>query len=214
MKLYNAAMISCIVLAAGESVRFGSPKLLAELLPGRPVIAVLIEQLIVSKISEIIIVLGAQRERIESAILKHKKVKVVYNKDYKLGQTTSFLAGLRQVDRKTQGIMLLPADTPAVRPSTVNQLITDFSDRRPLIQIPTYLGRKGHPPIFHSDLRKELLELDPQAGVNTIIRRYDTETVLVQVDDPGVTATFNTPQEFLAVKALLLAQVQNPAPEK
>ena len=99
-------MISCILLSAGLSKRFGSPKALADI-SGVSVIRYIQNTLIESKIGEIVVVLGANKEKIKSHILNHKKIKVVYNKDYNFGQTSSFKAGLSQISNDSKGIMLL-----------------------------------------------------------------------------------------------------------
>src|SRR3990167_701833 len=107
-------MISCIVLSAGQNSRFGSPKALAKF-KGRTVIEHLQIVLIASDLDEIIIVLGAFVNDIKPYLLKHKKIKVVYNKDYNLGQTSSFQTGLKVMDQQSQGVMLLPVDFPLVQ---------------------------------------------------------------------------------------------------
>ena len=69
-------MISCILLSAGYSSRFGSPKALAKL-NGQTIIEQLQKILVASILDEIIVVLGAFAEDIKSYLLKHKKIKLV-----------------------------------------------------------------------------------------------------------------------------------------
>lgn len=201
-------MISCILLSAGESLRFGSPKALADL-GGKTVIRTLQETLIASRVDEIIVVVGASLNAVKPHILKHKKVKVVYNKDYNLGQTSSFKAGLQTVSPATQGIFLLPADFPLITTETVDHLIQEFlfppqgeSQGQPLILLPTHEGKKGHPPLFSARLRKELSDLDETLGVNTVVHRHPDETRLFPVEDSGVVMSFNTQEEFERIKEL------------
>ena len=195
-------MVSCILLAAGSSVRFGSPKALAKI-NGITVIEHLQSVLTASCAGEIIVVLGDHCENIKPHILNHKKVGLVYNKDYNLGQTSSFKAGLKAISPKSQGIMLIPVDVPALKGSTVDLLISRFIERKPTVLIPTYQGKRGHPPIFNACLKKELLDLDMSAGLNTLERRYEPDIMLFAVEDPGVLLSFNTPKEFEAVKSYL-----------
>ena len=70
--------------------------------------------------------------------------------------------------------------------------------------IPTYGGKKGHPPIFHAQLKKEFLALDNAFGINTLIHQYEKDVALVEVDDPGVIKSFNTKLEFEKIKRELL----------
>ena len=86
-------MISCILLTAGLSNRFRSPKALARL--GQDtVIEHLQKTLINTQISDIVIVLGAEAETIKPFLLNHKKIRFVYNKNFNFGQTSSFKTGL------------------------------------------------------------------------------------------------------------------------
>ncbi len=192
-------MVSCLLLSAGLSARFGSPKALAKI-NSSTVIEHLQKNLISSGVDKIIVVLGAEAHKIKSHILKHKKVTFVYNKDYKLGQTSSFKTGLRAIGPETSGIMLLLVDFPLVRQATLNQLVDYFGIRKPSVLIPTYHSRKGHPPLFSYDLKDKFLALDDSQGVNEFEHRHEAETVLLPVDDPGVLKGFNTLEEFEEIK--------------
>ena len=201
-------MISCILLSAGHSARFGSPKALA-VIQGTPVIERLQQILIDSGADEIIVVLGAHHTQIKSHILNHKKVQVVYNKDFNLGQTSSFKVGLKAVSRDANGIMLLPVDMPAIKPKTINRLIHEFQKQRPSVLIPTYEKRRGHPPIFHAKLQAELLNLDNTVGLNSFEHQHASDMVFFSVEDPGILRSFNTPQEFEDLKTYLEGQAVN-----
>ena len=69
-------MISCILLSAGFSSRFGSPKALAKR-NGETVIEHIQRSLLNTLIEEIIIVLGNKADKIEPFVLNHKRVKFV-----------------------------------------------------------------------------------------------------------------------------------------
>ena len=88
-------MITCILLSAGLSERFGSPKALA-CLSDSTVIEHLQNTLLQSCCDKIIVVLGAHASLIQPFIFIHSRIRVVYNKDYYFGQTSSLQAGWRQ----------------------------------------------------------------------------------------------------------------------
>ena len=112
-------MISCILLSAGLSSRFGSPKALARI-NNISVIEHIQNTLDNSMVSEVIVVLGGHAKKIKSVVLKHKKVKYVYNKDYNLGQTSSFKIGLKHISTNSLAVMLLPIDYPLIQFKTIN----------------------------------------------------------------------------------------------
>ncbi len=188
-------MISLILLCGGLSTRFGSPKALAPW-GQEVVISHLQDMLVFSNLDEIIVVLGANADKIQPFLLKHNKIKVVYNKDYKMGQTSSFKAGVRNVGPSVQAVGLLPVDLPLIKIETVNILVREFLEKKPLILVPTFHGQKGHPPIFNISLCDEILNLPDDAGLNTISHRYKQDTHYCETDDEGCVLSFNTPQEL------------------
>ena len=198
-------MVSCILLSAGLSTRFGSPKALATI-RGVTVIERLQRILIESHVGEVIVVLGAEAEKIRPFLLNDKKLKPVYNADYRLGQTSSVKTGIKVILNESCGIMLWPIDYPLIRKETIDQLTLEFLTRRPSVLIPTYTNRKGHPPIFHVSLKTKLLTIDNHMGINSLQRQFSTLkelqpcSYLLSVDDPGILCTFNTPEEFTIIR--------------
>lgn len=192
-------MFSLILLSAGLSSRFGSPKALAPW-GQQPLISHLLGVLVQTNLDEIIVVLGADAAAIKPFLLKHNKIKVVYNKDYKFGQTSSFKTGLATVAPDVKAVGLLPVDNPLIDGNTFNLLIEEFHQKQPLILIPAYQGQKGHPPFFSSALRMEILDLPNDAGLNTVSRKHEKEIRLCEVNDKGVLLSFNTPEEFNALR--------------
>jgi molybdenum cofactor cytidylyltransferase len=193
-------MFSLILLSAGLSSRFGSSKALA-VWDQKPLVAYLLEALVKTNLDEIIVVLGAHADQIKPVLLKHNKIKVVYNKDYKFGQTSSFKAGLRAVSSEAIAVGLLPVDCPLIKVNTVNDLLREWSAHNPLLLIPSHHGTKGHPPFFSNSLKNEILELSDDVGLNTISHRYKEETRCCDVDDEGVLLSFNTPEEFQVLRS-------------
>jgi molybdenum cofactor cytidylyltransferase len=188
-------MIACIVLAAGESRRFGSLKSLVEI-DGQPLIKILIHRLLATPIDKIVIVLGASAAEVALHIPAHPSLCVVINKDYQEGQTSSFKAGLEALDAQTRGVMLLPVDTAFVKKETIRRLAGIFLEKNPLILVPTWQGQKGHPPIISEKLLKDFKELKNCDPLYTVQRRYAAETLEAPVDDQAVTLSFNTQEEL------------------
>lgn len=186
-------MVSCVLLSAGYSSRFGSPKALAKV-GSISVIEHMVSGLLTTQIDRVLVILGAGADQIKPHVLKHKQINIVYNKNFNLGQTSSFKAGLSALPDETSGIMLLPVDYPFVQPATIDALIAEFTRTKPAVLVPTYHSRNGHPPIFSSTLRDGFLSLDEAQGVNQIVHKHTA--LQFPVDDEGVVATFNTPQEF------------------
>ena len=90
-------MIAGILLAAGESRRMGFPK---PLLPyqGTTFLAHLLAVL-EGQVDPLVLVLGAQADRIRAAVRIPDSVAVVINEHYAAGQLSSLQVGLRALPR-------------------------------------------------------------------------------------------------------------------
>jgi molybdenum cofactor cytidylyltransferase len=192
-------MISGLLLSAGLSSRFGSPKALASINNTRAILF-LLEKMISTRIDEIIVILGADCEQIEPCLFKHKKIRVVYNKDYKFGQTSSVQTGLNNVHKDTLGFMIFPVDCPFIANRTVDTLIEHFKTQKSKILIPSCAGRRGHPPVFDICFKKDILGLSSSRGINEVMSAHAALTQIVELTDYGITSSFNTPEELTAVK--------------
>ncbi len=186
-------MACCIILSAGLSERFGSPKALARL-DSMTVMEHILKQAMASSCPEIIVVLGAYATEIEPYVFNHKRIRIVHNKDYKFGQTSSVQAGVRAILPSNEPFLLWPVDCPLIQSSTVDQVINKSRDKADAILIPTFQGKRGHPPLFPHRLKQDILNLDLSMGLNSLFAAYPPQSI--EINDPGITKTFNTPGEF------------------
>jgi len=190
-------MITCILLAAGLSERFGSPKALASI-TGKTVIEHVQNTLLESHCDKIIVVLGAHAQQIHPYIFIHSRIRVVYNKHYNFGQTSSVQTAWQFIDPSSEGLLQLPVDCPLIQPATINKMIDHFKNISPDILIPTYKNIKGHPPIFHRNLKSKILNLSLNDGLNSLFSDHPPQTL--EIEDSGIIKSFNTPQEFDDIK--------------
>jgi molybdenum cofactor cytidylyltransferase len=97
-------MISAIILAAGMSKRMGRPKQLLQL-GNKPLIRIVVENVLASAVDEIIVVTGCEAEGVGAAI-KDLPVKITFNPDYQQGQGTSLAVGVKQLDKNTEAFLV------------------------------------------------------------------------------------------------------------
>ncbi len=131
-------MISAIVLAAGEARRMGQNKML--LLCGeKTLLGHVLDQLLHSRVKEIILVLGHEAEQIRQKI-SVQGIKIVVNPAYREGMSSSLRQGLSIVDKEAEAFLVVLGDQPGIRRETINQLIEAFHNSRPRkkIVLPVY----------------------------------------------------------------------------
>jgi molybdenum cofactor cytidylyltransferase len=90
--------VSPVVLAAGISLRMGSPKQLLRI-GGETILERTLKSVRASNVSEIVLVLGHAAESEEKEI-STERLKIVRNLDYEQGMGTSLRTGLAAVDTK------------------------------------------------------------------------------------------------------------------
>jgi len=188
--------IAAIVLSAGESKRFGSPKALAQF-GEKTALQKIIDVAIEAKLSPVVVVLGAHVTEIQK-MHSFQECKVVLNKDHWLGQTSSLQAGLRALPSQVLGAALFLVDHPLATVSTVLELAKRFAKVPKTTVRPIWNERGGHPTFLPSSLFADLLALDPKTSARELIlsgKRLD-----VLVEDPGVRAEFDTKDEYEKLK--------------
>jgi molybdenum cofactor cytidylyltransferase len=91
--------------------------------------------------------------------------------------------GLRMLPEIVEGVLFTLVDHPNVQPSTLAALL---EQPRPLLAIPRFQGRRGHPIYFGAGLIGEFLSLPPDAQAKVVIARHFDDTRWVDVDDAGI----------------------------
>src|SRR5438874_729555 len=87
-------------------------------------------------------------------------------------------------------------DAPMVTADTIAILIAVFSSTLAPIVRPRYEGRHGHPVIFSRAVFDDLRRADPSMGAKAVLRAHENAIVNVDVDDPGIVADVDTPEDY------------------
>jgi len=187
-------MISAILLGAGQAKRMGVDKLS---LPWgrRSVLERCLETLLGSNVQECIVVLGIRNEGLRN-LFQGQKVKIAVNRYSNSGMSTSIRQGLRAAYPDCHGFLIALGDQPFLKKRTVNVLIRAFDQRKEGIIVPSFLGRRGHPVIFHRKYKGELLKLKGDVGGRSVIERHPEDVRVVPVKSAGVVKDLDTWQDY------------------
>ena len=187
-------MVSAILLAAGESKRLRMPKLLLPF--GKStILEQTIDNLLNSRVDEVIVVLGYRAEEMMRK-LANRPVKIAINPIYHQGMSTSIVKGLSLVNNRAQAIMVALADQPLINSQTINRLIEESLGYDKGIVIPTYQAERGHPIIFASEYKEELLGLKGDIGGRQTIKEHPNDTLEVIADSKAITMDVNTINDY------------------
>lgn len=195
-----------IILAAGESTRFGSPKQLLDW-KGKPFVRHIAETALHSGLWPVVVVTGFRSADVESC-LKDLPVHIVHNPDYQQGQSASIKAGINFLfpSPKFDGIsvefgggrvgvgaaIFLLADQPQI-PSEVMRALTESHTRelQPILAPLVLEERRANPVLFDQVTFPDLLQLSGDIGGRAIFSKYKVEYIpwhddilLLDVDKP------------------------------
>ena len=170
--------ISAIILAAGSSSRLGRAKQLLKY-KNKSFIQHLIKKLEKIGISNPIIVLGARYANIQQHLKEIRfKGLVVENKQWEKGMSTSLIKGISSMDSTSEAALLCLTDQPLIPLSHYQELISSFEKEQKLI-VSFYNNSPGVPALIPRKYFDEILQLKGQGGAKYILRKYQTESVLI-----------------------------------
>lgn len=211
-------MINAIVLAAGESKRMGMPKPLLRFprSMGVPPMdsesrarcpcyergdTTFLEQIVSvlqrSEVGRITVVLGSQASMIRAST-DLSGAGVVINENYREGQLSSLIAGLKSLPPEAEAILLCLVDNPFITAGSADGVIGAFRVSGKPIVVPVFQGRRGHPTLFARSMFDELLGAPADQGARHIVHSNEARVFEVQVSDPGILVRIDTPEDYLS----------------
>ena len=187
-------MICAVVLAAGLSRRMGVQKLL---LPfgGKTVIAHIVDQLLASTVNNVHVVVGHQAERI-SRELSDRQVSIVNNPNYKSGMLSSVRCGLQSQPEKCRAVMVVLGDQPSITTELIDQMLQSFATTENSILVPLYKGKRGHPILFSSLYRDEILTQHGDVGLRGLLHSHSDDIFELAVSSASVLCDMDCPEDY------------------
>jgi molybdenum cofactor cytidylyltransferase len=188
-----------IILAAGDSIRMGSPKALLPSPDGRSFVSRIVDTLREAGIVELVVVTGRDHDALVK-VLNHglpDPPAIARNLDPSRGQLSSLWAGMDAVvGADTEGILVTLVDVPMVAVSTVTRVVTAWQRTRAPIVRPAIGERHGHPVIFDRAVFDALRRAPIDGGAKTVVRAHERDLLNVPVEDEGCLVDVDTPDEY------------------
>ncbi|NNC36378.1 MAG: nucleotidyltransferase family protein [Acidimicrobiales bacterium] len=189
--------ITAIILAAGQSTRFGADNKLFAAYKGVPLIDHCLNLVASADFQDRILVTGFEHERLEKHIAG-LPIKPVRNPHYSRGLGTSLAIGVDRIKTDTDGFMVFLADMPDLTLNIVGQIKTGFKNRNPdqTVVRPTFKGVPGHPVLISSVLKPEIQNLSGDQGAFDIIRKHKSSTLEIDANTPTVIRDIDRPKDL------------------
>jgi len=158
-----------LVLAAGNSRRFGSAKLLAAL-DGRPLLQHVLDVAAEVRLHPVVVVLGADAPALRQACSWRDEVLVV-NPDPDAGLSGSVRLGLAQLAfSQVQRAVVLLGDQPRLSAKQLRSILAAPADETRPIVVPRYGGSPGNPVLLERAVWPMASGLAGDAGMSQLIR--------------------------------------------
>ena len=189
--------LHALVLAAGESRRFGSAKQLVRL-QGRPLLHLAVSRATEVAGQAVTVVLGARAAEL-APLLRHSSAAIVINRDWAEGIASSIRTGLAHVPPSCEGVLILLADQAAVTAEDLRRLIAAWRRQSSCIAAAQYEMTTGVPAVFPRADFAALMALRGDQGARALLR-HPSERI-VRVPMAAAAIDIDTPEDLLHVES-------------
>ena len=171
-----------ILLAAGQSTRFGSNKLLHPLNKSKSIGQQSAHNLIQACPNSIAVINNTSSTLAES--LSDTGLKIIENTEAAQGMGSSIACGV-QASADADAWLIVLADMPFIQTQTIKKIIQNFKENKCIIAA-TYLHQQGHPVLFSQHFFKALTQLNSDNGAKNILNNNSEFIKLIEINDPGI----------------------------
>ncbi|HHZ08954.1 MAG TPA: NTP transferase domain-containing protein, partial [Rhizobiales bacterium] len=196
--------VAAVVLAAGSASRMASSgrhKLLA-LFDGEPLVRRSVATALASRADRTVVVTGHRAADIETAIAG-LGAEVVHNPDFATGMASSLKVGLAAVRGAADGLLVMLADMPAVRPEHLDRMIETFrQEGGGAIVRAVAAGKRGNPVILPASTFDAVSRLTGDIGARPVIERSGLAAIDVDIGE-AAHIDADTPEEIVAAGGVL-----------
>lgn len=188
--------VAGIVLAAGSASRMKQPKLL---LPWKeePLIRHAVK-IALNCLSPVIVVTGAWEKEVTEA-LSDLPVKIIHNRDWKDGQSTSIRAGINALHPDVDAAFFLLGDQPYVSSNLLQGMLEKYHQVHPGILAPYIGDKRSNPVLFDRSIFIELCQIEGDVGARAIFKNHQIASFAWQ--DERLLLDIDTPEDYQKMTA-------------
>ena len=190
--------VTAIVLAAGASQRFGSPKLLAPL-GGRPVLEHVLDAAAAARLMDVVVVLGTDSAAIREAVTWRTE-RIETNPRPMDGLSSSLRIGLDAAaeDRTVDAVLVLLGDQPSVRPEVIAAVLAAAeTSPQPIVRVRYADDDAPNPVLIRRAAWALAAGLSGDRGLGPMLA--ERADLVAEVAAPGSNSDIDTPEDLARV---------------
>lgn len=195
VSVYNAAMITAVVLAAGASSRMGTHKLLLPL-GGEPLVRRTVRSVSQAGFDDVLVVVGHEHEKVVES-LEGLGVRTVVNTEYATGMGSSFRTAVASMPESAAAMFAL-ADQPLLGPDDYRRLLDACRAGAAGIVSVRYGEIMAPPHLFDRRYFPELARLEH--GARPVLQRHPDDTFIVRFP-AELLLDVDTPEDYERARA-------------
>ncbi len=186
-------MITGILVAAGNSTRFGANKLQHRLDSGAGVAEQAARQLIAAVPSSLAVIKPGDTQL--RALFEQLGLGVVECAHSVHGMAASIACGVK-TNSSAEGWVIALADMPWIQAATIFALVQHVRAGAE-IAVPLHGGGYGHPVVFAAGFGKQLIALNGDRGARDILAASKRKILRMPTTDKGVLADIDIPTDLV-----------------
>jgi len=201
--LNNKQTIAGVLLASGASKRLKAHK---QLVPwgNSYLINHIIGEILKSYISDLHVILGCEFDAISQVI--DPRPKIVQNRDWFKGKSSSIFIGVEAVESYADGIIFFLVDQPFINASIINKLVEVSENSKGNIISTRVNAIQTTPVLFKRKYYKKLKGLSGEEGGKSIINNAD-DIEWIEWEDEKLLMDIDTEEDLQKVRNIYLSSL-------
>jgi CTP:molybdopterin cytidylyltransferase MocA len=186
---------SCIILAAGSSLRMGESKALLKFSTSETFIQKITETYVQSGVKQVIVVVNNELyiSILEQQIPLYHEVELVINPFPEKGRFYSLQTGVQKL-KTGNSCFFQNVDNPFTSFEVLKLLINHNANAD--VIIPQFRSRSGHPILFNHIVAQQVIaETDTELRIDVFLRKLSTK--MVEIDESNILTNINSPEDYI-----------------
>jgi molybdenum cofactor cytidylyltransferase len=162
----------------------------------------MLSQVLLSKVAEVVLVLGRDADLIKNLVGTHPKLKSVENHQYESGMTSSIQEGVKKA--KGNAYMICLSDMPFLNPSNYNVLIHNYQKAFNALKdiiLPQYEGKRANPVILNAGYKDAILHHAEANGCSGIVKQNVERVIFHEAENNHFVLDIDTLSDYQKLKS-------------
>ena len=187
--------VGAIVLAAGQSKRMGSQKMV---LPwgDKTIIRQVCQQVCASPVHDVVVITG-ENDALVREQLDGLRLRVVNNPRAAQGEMLSSLqTGVDALWGTCEACLVVLGDQPTIQQEIINRVLSAYTQGLGRIIAPSYNKRRGHPLLIDRAFWTDLKNLPKNKAPRDLLRANENAVYHLEVDTDSILRDIDTPEDY------------------